>query len=231
MTITFNHLPNTFHTTTSPTAFLSSTSSSHITISSSKITFTPGTSDNYILVSNSCTDIDGVIDNVDFKNVIKNYLNNDVGLDIKLRHLKVKKGWTVETPDNTIISIDDNGNIEIKDDEAKIIYKANRIREFNRYLNASDLLEEFIHFVGTLGAKQHEVLTIPIELFINWLIIEASKFDGEEPPALPVSNPKILNRCLCCGRFITKASAQLAKFCNPDHYSVYLTKQVVSTNV
>lgn len=145
------------------------------------------------------------------------------GIDIQNQKIKAKHGWSIETPDGTLIKIDNNGNIEIEDDNAKIVYKANRIREFNRFLNASDLLEDFIRFIGSKGVKQNEVLNIPIEIFINWLIIEAAKEDGEEPPILPLNN-KDYPRCLICGRFIKKSLAQVAKFCNPDHYSKYLLK-------
>lgn len=54
-------------------------------------------------------------------------------------------------------------------------------REFNRFINASDLLEEFIHYLGTLSVKKSEVMELPVELFIKWLIIRACEADGEEP--------------------------------------------------
>lgn len=148
----------------------------------------------------------------------------DIGLSMKERVFRPQKGWKVETEDGTIIDIDSLGNISVCDKDARIIYKSNRIREFNRYLNASDLLEDFIRFAGKNGVRQGEVLQIPIEIFINWLIIEASKADGEEPPALPLENPlkRDYDRCLHCGRFISKQKAKLAKFCGASHYERYL---------
>lgn len=83
-------------------------------------------------------------------------------------------------------------------------------REFNRYLNASDLLEEFIRFAGERGADADEILQLPIELFVKWLIIRAAEADQEEPPiampplrALPAPQP----RCLGCGRWMRRTIA------------------------
>jgi hypothetical protein len=155
------------------------------------------------------------------KSIIRSF-----GIDTTNRKIDAQHGWSVETPDGTVINIDYNGNIEIKDSDAKIVYKANRIREFNQYLNASDLLEKFIKFVGSKGVRQNEVLNIPIEIFINWLIMEAAIADGEDPPKLPLSKPREYDRCLHCGKFIKKSLVSIAKFCNPDHYSQYLLKGV-----
>lgn len=88
---------------------------------------------------------------------------------------------------------------------------------FNRFVNASDLLEEFIRYVGALGVKQGDVLQLPIDLFIKWLIIEAAKKDGDAPPeGVVVQLPNI--RCLKCGRFIRKDSP--IPFCSEEHANV-----------
>ena len=78
---------------------------------------------------------------------------------------------------------------------------------FNRYLNGSDLLEEFIKFCGDQGVKADQFMKLPIEFFLNWLILEAAEADGEEKPegvvlALPVG--RHTNRCQACGRFIAR---------------------------
>lgn len=78
-------------------------------------------------------------------------------------------------------------------------------KEFNKYLNGSDLLEEFIAFLGTEGVRQGEVMALPLELFIKWLIIRAAEADQEEPPvvfALPAPKPQ--PRCLGCQRYMHK---------------------------
>lgn len=77
-------------------------------------------------------------------------------------------------------------------------------RNFNKFINASDLLEEFIKWVGAEGVRQGEVMTLPVEFFIKWLVIRACEEDDEEPnvelPALPA--PKITPKCLGCGKFM-----------------------------
>ena len=76
-------------------------------------------------------------------------------------------------------------------------------REFNRYINASDLLEEFIRYAGSQGVTQREVLTLPIDLFIKWLILEASEFDGEDAPDDVVVDFPARHRCRGCGKFLS----------------------------
>lgn len=78
-------------------------------------------------------------------------------------------------------------------------------REFNRYVNGSDLLEEFIGWLGTQGVRQSEFMALPIELFIKWLIVRACEEDHEEPPeqvAIPAPPPQ--PRCLGCQRFMAR---------------------------
>lgn len=78
--------------------------------------------------------------------------------------------------------------------------------EFNRYINASDLMQEFIAWLGTQGVRKGEVLGLPMDLFIKWLIIQACEQDGEEPNvSLSLPAPK-KNRCLGCGRFLPRLS-------------------------
>lgn len=76
---------------------------------------------------------------------------------------------------------------------------------FNKYVNGSDLLEEFILFLGTEGVRQGDLMNLPIELFIKWLIIRACEEDQVEPDvvlALPAPTPQ--PRCLGCQRFMPK---------------------------
>jgi hypothetical protein len=49
---------------------------------------------------------------------------------------------------------------------------------FNAYLNGSDLVEQFIKWCGEQGVRRGEFARLPIELFVRWLIIEATKADG-----------------------------------------------------
>lgn len=76
-------------------------------------------------------------------------------------------------------------------------------REFNRYINGSDLMEEFIAFLGENSVRQREVMRLPIELFIKWLIVRACEQDGEEASVqVVIPTPKKQPRCLGCGKWI-----------------------------
>lgn len=93
---------------------------------------------------------------------------------------------TYVLPDGSTLTIDPHGNYGINDESAKVIYQACRRREFNPYLNASDLLVSFVKEVGAIdGVNQDEVLRLPIEAFINWLVLQAATKDGESIKGLP----------------------------------------------
>lgn len=155
-----------------------------------------------------------------------NYILNELGIDLNNKKINAKNEWSIQTEDGTIININSIGNVEVIDSNARIIYKANNIREFNKYLNCSDLLEEFIRFSGELGVKQKEVLKIPIELFINWIILRAAEEDGEDTTDIPKLEyqKRSYYRCMQCGKFMKKSIYEIAKFCNPEHFNMYLLK-------
>ena len=142
----------------------------------------------------------------------------------------VQPGSVLTLPDGTIINVDDLGNFTLTDKDAKVTYKGNNVREFNRHINASDLLEAFIKDLGKEGVKQSEVLNVPIEVFINWLIFQAAEQDGDDAPdnvplletsVKPHKHPK----CLCCGRFIKKVLTEhKIFFCSPKHHELYLKR-------
>lgn len=77
-------------------------------------------------------------------------------------------------------------------------------RPFNRYINASDLMEEFIRYAGEQGVRQGEVLDLPVVLFIKWLVIRACEEDQEEPDVILELGPKPQPRCLGCQRFMRR---------------------------
>lgn len=78
---------------------------------------------------------------------------------------------------------------------------------FNKYINASDLLEEFIQYLGEHKVKQGEVYQLPMDLFIKWLIIRACEEDKEEPNAiLQLPAPKSQPRCMGCQKFMPKGT-------------------------
>lgn len=124
----------------------------------------------------------------------------------------------VTLPDGGVLEVDADGSYRINDKDAKVIYRANRMRDFNSFINASDKLELFIKFCGALGVRQDEMLNIPIKLFIGWLVIEAARADGEQPDVdlLEGIHQHVRPRCTGCGRFIPrKLVARKITFCRP----------------
>jgi hypothetical protein len=135
----------------------------------------------------------------------------------------------VSLPDGAEIRIDEKGNYKIHDKDAKVIYKANRSREFNPFVNAGDRIAEFIEYVRreVPAIQGSDISQLPLELFVNWLILEAAEKDGDEAPpdVVPVPNSRLLvdrinPRCRYpkCGRFIKRASVDVGfNYCNPQH--------------
>lgn len=102
-------------------------------------------------------------------------------------------------------------------------------RSFNRYLNASDLLEEFITFIGNEGVRPDDMMQMPVELFVKWLIVRACEQDNEAPPAevkleLPAPTPQ--PRCLGCQRFM-KRTTQL-KLHDKRCSDLYFARELVA---
>lgn len=148
--------------------------------------------------------------------------------------IKIEPGQAarIELPDGAILDVKQDGSYEIVDQDAKVTYKANRVREFNRYVNASDLLEEFIDFVDEVGGINKErFLALPIETFIRWLVLRAAQADGETLPeeetaitqsvlALPSPTRRLARNCKCCGRFVTRKRAENGVFfCSTEHFA------------
>lgn len=128
---------------------------------------------------------------------------------------------TLKLPDGASLEIAKDGSYALADKDAKVVYKASRIREFNPFINASDKLEDFIRFWGEHGVKQDEMMNLPIKHFIAWLIVEAAKVDNVTPdtdlPLLPAPQPKEVCRCGSCGRFLAYKK-KAAKFCAVECY-------------
>lgn len=100
-------------------------------------------------------------------------------------NIEVKDGQKrrIKLPDGTIIETQVDGSYTLTDTDAKVIYRANRVREFNRFINASDLMAQFVEFCGKeAGVGRGEFLDLPLKLFIGYLITEAAKADGEPEP-------------------------------------------------
>lgn len=139
----------------------------------------------------------------------------------------LRAGRSYDLPDGSRIEIDDDGNYNVIDADAKVIYKACRILAFNRFLNASELLEQFIADLAPFGVKQSQVLKIPVEAFISWLITKAALADGDEPP--PRRHP---HRCIQCKRFLpVRLIAQGINVCSPAHLERYFAARALPSRI
>jgi hypothetical protein len=89
---------------------------------------------------------------------------------------------TYALPDGATLTINDDTSYQFCDKDAKVTYAANRNREFNEYVNVSDILDQFMQYASAMKLTRDQFLTIPIQTFLKWLIIEASRKDGETVP-------------------------------------------------
>jgi hypothetical protein len=138
---------------------------------------------------------------------------------------KLVPGVTYDLPDGAKVVLGIDGNYHVEDKDAKVTYKACNKRDFNPFINASDMLALFARYASKLGVQRDDVLKLPINLFVSWLIIEAAQKDGIPTPdgvlALPedpflkaIRKPK----CLECGRFIPRLHVRNQfPYCTPAH--------------
>ncbi len=115
---------------------------------------------------------------------------------------------TLTWPDGAKLRVKHNGSWSIDDKDAKVIYRANRVRDFNRHFNAAERMEEFIAYCGTFGITKAEMLDLPVSLFISWLVLQAAKADDEpDPPEAKTLIPDLRARaepvCRGCGAALT----------------------------
>jgi hypothetical protein len=96
--------------------------------------------------------------------------------------IELGQSGVLELPDGARLEYDADGSYRMIDADARVTYRACRFREFNRFLNASDLLEEFISDAGALGARQSDMMQGALALFVNWLVLKAAEADGDTPP-------------------------------------------------
>lgn len=147
-------------------------------------------------------------------------------------HLKIPDNyrWAIELPDGTLINIKGDGSYELNDKDAKVVYRACRVRDFNKFLNVSDRLEEFIKYCDEVGVRSDEMLKLPIDLFIAWVCLEAAKMDKEPEPnlrLLPRLTTHAKPRCLACARFISrKMKAKAIEVCNPKCFERHYTRAI-----
>lgn len=167
------------------------------------------------------------------RNDLSEAWHDGAGSVAAMQHV-LQEGKEYGLPDGGKIIIDDMGNYRIDDKDAKVVYRASRIREFSPHLNASDMLAQFVEYSRKLGVSRQDVLNLPIHLFISWLIIEAAERDGDEIPedVTPIECSQELvelkkPRCLECGRFIKRLHYRYRfPFCDPMHAQLHLQHAV-----
>ena len=210
-----------------PSGFYVDTAQTNCSITS---TTTSGTS-NYFSTGTSSTTQFTIPPQISGGNTRVNFAVDGRFVIQHAERLKISDGQeiVIDLPDGTTLKVEKSGNFTVDDKDSKVLYKGNKIREFNRYINSSDLLQDFIRFLGNHGVRQSEVLNVPIELFVNWLILQSAEADGEDAPdnITPVErHPKlvdckrksILGKCLRCGRFISQNKTKAGfNFCNIEH--------------
>lgn len=162
-------------------------------------------------------------------------ISREKNLYVESGPLKITAGkQTIDLPDGAKLIVDDLGNYRIEDKDAKVTYKANRIREFSPHLNASDMVAKFIEYCGALGVRRGELMDLPINLFIQWLIVEAAARDDDALPddVVPLDkSPRLIAlvkpKCLACGRFIPRINmASRFPFCSPEHGARFVQRQI-----
>lgn len=202
-----------------PGTFLGSTNAGYITVASTAVT-------NSYIISNTWI---GGIGTVSGGSDTASYDAHPIAIKEVEAPVLLLKGQSYKMPNGSVCRIDDAGGFHIDDKNAKVLYRANRVYDFNPFLNASDMLEEYIRELAPHGIRQDQVLKIPIISFINWLIHKAMEKDNEPPPQdvprLPSIAGRSYDRCQLCGRFLRNAFArQRIYFCSPDHMSEKLRR-------
>lgn len=135
----------------------------------------------------------------------------------------------VRLKDGSILHVDEKGNFHLDDKAAKVIYAAHRNKDFNPYVNAGELVGSFIDYIrqSIPGVKRSDIPTLPLELFVNWLVLEAAERDGDPAPSdvTPLPNSRLLvarikPRCSLptCRRFIPRSAFGAGfNYCSPSH--------------
>lgn len=91
--------------------------------------------------------------------------------------------------------------------------------EFNQFVNASDVLENFIQFCENESINLNDFKKLPIELYIIWLVQEAEKADdiNSDDGSLKKLTKQIKNpKCVNCGKFIEKRRATYTTTCSEE---------------
>ena len=142
------------------------------------------------------------------------------------------EAFVFRLPNDVEVRIAKDGTVGIDDGQQKVLYEA-APRGFNKYLNASDVIEDFIRYLGKMNVRQGHVMKMPLGLFINWLVIESARADGDAAddllPKLQTGVHEIKRpTCLYCRRFISKSRHDRGvNFCSGSHLDRYTARPLV----
>jgi hypothetical protein len=139
---------------------------------------------------------------------------------------------TFTLPNGVKINLFPDDHIEIDEKDGRQLYRTEATRGFNKFLNASDLLEEFIAYCAEQKMTRKDFAELPISLFIYWLIVQAAETDGDSTQeSMPLLTHAVKEQkfkpshCKCCGRFLSsKMVSHGINFCSSDHMQRYVNK-------
>lgn len=174
---------------------------------------------NAFYINNAATTSTLVSSGITYSAMVGNVMTDDDMVNLDNIVMSYGRAGRIKLPDRTEIVVEKDGSYSIIDKDAKVVYQANRVREFNRYINASDILAKFIEFCGKKAAvTREEMLELPVRLFIQYLILEAAKADGEPEPVDLTLIPdlrKVAN-CLGCDQPLPpERRARKLHYCGP----------------
>jgi hypothetical protein len=161
------------------------------------------------------------------------------------RRFEAKRGseYRIDLGNGEYLEVDADGKVTHHAQSTRI-YEPCRRYEFNPFVNASDIMEEFVEFVAALGVRRQAFLELPLGLFVKYLILRSAEKDGDDLEELGVS-PESLRadkalvastkplkwsgRCLRCGRYVKRERVSLGfAFCSQSHGSEYAVAQGLS---
>jgi hypothetical protein len=209
------------------------TSSSSVASTNPHFTASPTRISNWVATKSNTTNYVNSIAQIRNSHIIAGQITANrgpMGIDgAGNRSMQIRDGSAVKIalPDGSTLDVKADGSYEVLDKDAKVTYRACRVRDFNPFMNASDKLEEFIRFCGETGVRQSEVLRLPIELFVVWLVISAARLDGEPEPDLPLIpdlRRRALPRCTC-GRFLSRLKRERKiDYCAPKCFDAHYAR-------
>jgi len=88
----------------------------------------------------------------------------------------------ISLPGERKLKVAADGSVELIDSDKTTRLPSN-IRNFNEFLNASDVMEQFSGEIAKLkDGMAVNTADLPLNLYIRWLVLNAAEKDGDTPP-------------------------------------------------